>query len=416
MEGGMTPGMSGRERDWRRERGREIEGVDFALLGRRDAGKSGMPGFLQSGAEVGRSKIMSSNPGGRIVTFGEVMLRLTPPGFRRLAQVVPGAVEVSLAGAEVNVAASLARLGREATFVSALPRHAAGDAVVAELRRWGVETKHLLRPAEGRLGLFFYEKGVNQRRAEVIYDREGSAVSLLGAGSYDWGASFEGAGWFHVSGITPAISRPAAAAALEAVREASQRGLRVSLDANFRSKLWQWEAGTAPRDLADRTLRDMMPYVEVFIGGPDDVVGLTGAPLGEGDRHRAAARQLAGHFPGLRLVAMTLREAISASHQRLGGLLYEVESGQLWEAPRPQGARPLYDMPQLVDRLGGGDAFAAGLIFALTEAAPTAPQAALDFAVAASCLAHSVEGDFNLATAEEVAALAQGIGAGQVNR
>ena len=346
------------------------------------------------------------------------MARLGPRGYQRLAQVVPGMLELTLAGAEVNVAVSLARLGREAAFVSALPQHALADAVVAQLRGLGVETRHLVRAAEGRLGLFFYEKGVNQRPAEVIYDREGSTVSLLGPERYDWGAIFEGAGWFHLSGITPAISRNAAAVALEAVRRASARGLRISLDVNFRSKLWQWEPGTAPRALAARVLRGLMPWVEVFLGGPEDVAMLTEEALGagEGERRSAAARQLAAHFPGLSLVAMTVREAVSASHQRLGGMLYVVGSGEVFAAPQQQGEFKLYDMPQLVDRLGGGDAFAAGLIFSLSGAVPAEPQAALDFAVAASCLAHSTEGDFNYATRAEVEALAQGGSAGRVNR
>jgi 2-dehydro-3-deoxygluconokinase len=361
---------------------------------------------------------MSTIPADRIVTFGEVMVRLAPPGYQRFAQAVPGDLEVSLAGAEVNVAASLARLGRRTAFVTALPRHALAEAVVAQLRGLGVDTRDIVRTPQGRLGLFFFEKGINQRPAEVIYDREGSTVSQLPPDQYDWAAIFEGAAWFHLSGITPAISRNAAAVAEEAVRQASARGLTISFDMNFRSKLWQWEPGTAPRELAARTVRGLMPWVHVFIGGPDDVVLLTDLPLeiSEGGRHAPAARNLAARYPGLTHVAMTVREALSSSHHRLGGLLHNVGSGQTFYAPQQQGHLKPYDIPHVVDRLGGGDAFAAGLIFSLTTPEGTDPQAALDFAVAASCLAHSTEGDFNCATAEEVLFLTQGSQAGQVNR
>jgi 2-dehydro-3-deoxygluconokinase len=187
---------------------------------------------------------------------------------------------------------------------------------------------------------------------------------------------------------------------------------------NFRSKLWQWEPGTAPRELAARTVRGLMPWVHVFIGGPDDVVLLTDLPLeiSEGGRHAPAARNLAARYPGLTHVAMTVREALSSSHHRLGGLLHNVGSGQTFYAPQQQGHLKPYDIPHVVDRLGGGDAFAAGLIFSLTTPEGTDPQATVDFAVAASCLAHSTEGDFNCATAEEVLFLTQGSQAGQVNR
>ena len=346
------------------------------------------------------------------------MVRLAPPGYQRFAQAVPGRMEVSLAGAEVNVAASLARLGRGTAFVTALPPHAIADAVVAQLRGLGVDTRHIVRTPQGRLGLFFFEKGINQRPAEVIYDREGSTVSQLPPDQYDWAAIFEGAAWFHLSGITPAISRNAAAVAEEAVRQASARGLRISFDMNFRSKLWQWEPGTSPRELAARTVRGLMPWVHVFIGGPDDVALLTGSPVEvvEDSPHASAARHFAARYPGLTHVAMTVREAVSSSHHRLGGLLYDVVSGRTFYAPQQQGHLKPYDIPHVVDRLGGGDAFAAGLIFSLTTPEPTAPQAVADFAVAASCLAHSTEGDFNYAMQEEVLLLIKGSQAGQVNR
>lgn len=405
--------------DIKRGQGPVVRGLRFHVACEAVPGQgSGSPVPLGYEERDGRLKPMSTHPAVRIITFGEVMARLSPKGFKRFAQAVPGVMEISVAGAEVNVAASLARLGRETAFVTALPRHAMADAVVAQLRALGVETRHVVRTPQGRLGLFFFEKGINQRPAEVIYDRDGSAVSLLPADSYDWAAIFDGAGWFHLSGITPAISRNAAEVAQQAMREAAARGLHISFDMNFRSKLWQWEPGTPPRELAARTLRGLMPMVQVFIGGPDDVALLTGTPVAaaEGGPHGPAARHLAAGYPGLTHVAMTVREAVSSSHHRLGGMLYEVGSGGEFYAPQQDGHLKPYDIPYIVDRLGGGDAFAAGLIHALTTPGQSFPQAAVDFAAAASCLAHSTEGDFNYATREEIGFLTNGGLAGRVNR
>ena len=354
----------------------------------------------------------------RIVTFGEIMGRLAAPGFKRFQQAMPGSLDVTFAGAEATVAASIAYMGGDAAFVTALPAHSIADACVANLRGLGVDTRHILRTPAGRLGLYFLETGANQRPGNVIYDREGSSVAITPPEAYDWSAIFNGADWFLISGITPAISRNAAAVALAAMREGSQRGVRVACDMNFRSKLWQWRPGTPPRELAARTMRELMPFVDLFIGGREDAAEM----LGIRPRDEAAeplldvARQIVTQFPRITRVAMTLREGISASHNNWGGLLYDAALDQTFLAPLKDGCYEPYPITDIVDRLGGGDAFTAGLLFALTTPELAEPSTAVAFAVAASCLAHSIEGDFNYSTRPEIEALMGGAVSGRVNR
>ncbi|MEI7728535.1 MAG: sugar kinase [Verrucomicrobiota bacterium] len=347
----------------------------------------------------------------RIITLGEIMGRLAAPGFKRFQQAMPGSVDVTFAGAEASVAASLAYLGGDAAFVTALPDHAIADACVANLRGIGVDTKHILRVPHGRLGLYFLEHGTNQRSGNVIYDREGSAMAITPPEAYPWPRIFENAGWFHISGITPAISRNAAAVALTAVREAAKRGLQISCDMNYRSKLWQWDPALKPRELATHTMRELLPLVDLFIGGREDVeaiLGLDGAASLED-----LVRQITQQFPRLQRVAMTLREGISATHNNFGGLLYDRHANQFCHAPQPG---HLYPITSIVDRLGAGDAFTAGLIHALTTPKLAAPQTAIAFATAAGCLAHSIEGDFNFSTRAEIEALMNGSTSSRVRR
>jgi 2-dehydro-3-deoxygluconokinase len=346
-----------------------------------------------------------------IVTFGEIMGRLATPGFQRFQQAMPGAVEVTFAGAEASIAASIAYLGGESSFVTALPEHAIADACIADLRSLGVETSHIVRTPTGRLGLYFVEKGVNQRPANVIYDREYSAVSLTPADAYDWDAIFEEAEWFVISGITPAISRIAAEVTKVALMEASDRGVKIACDMNYRSKLWNWEPSVSPRELASRTMRELMPSVDLFLGGRDDAVLTLGVP--DAPALDDLAREIVRAYPNIKQVAMTVREGISATHNRFGGFLYEAESDQAFHAPDED---RLYEIPQIVDRLGAGDAFTAGLLFALTtpelEKCPTA----VAFAAAAGCLAHSIEGDYHYSTRAEIEALMSGDDSGRVKR
>ena len=275
-----------------------------------------------------------------------------------------------------------------------------------------METRSILRTAEGRLGLFFLESGANQRPGNVIYDREGSSVAVTPASAYDWSAIFDGAEWFVISGITPAISRNATEVTLTALQEATQRGVKIACDMNYRSKLWQWDPPHSPRELATRTMRELMPFVDMFIGGREDaeqMLGIKneGAPLSD------VAKQIVAQFPRIQRVAMTLREGISATHNNFGGMIYDAASDAAFFAPAEG---ELYPIVNIVDRLGTGDAFTGALLFALTHAELSSPQTAISFAAAAGCLAHSIEGDFNFVPRSEIEALMAGDASGRVKR
>jgi 2-dehydro-3-deoxygluconokinase len=354
----------------------------------------------------------------RIVTFGEIMARLAAPGFKRFEQAMPGTLDVTFAGAEASVAAAIAYLGGQAAFVTALPRHSLADACVAALRSIGVDTRHIVRTDRGRLGLYFLETGANQRPGQVIYDREGSSVAITPAGEYEWSAILDGAEWLVISGITPAISRSTAEVTLTALREASRRGMKVACDMNYRSKLWQWDPPLAPRELATRTMRELLPLVDLFLGGREDAAAMLGVPDpgAEPDALVSTARQLVAAFPRLRHVAMTRRAGLSATADQFGGMLYDAATATACFAPLTEGAPSLYEITHIVDRLGAGDAFTAGLLFALTTPELSSPQAALSFAAASGCLAHSIEGDFNYISRAEIEALVQGDAAGRVRR
>ncbi|MGV3607700.1 MAG: PfkB family carbohydrate kinase [Planctomycetaceae bacterium] len=354
----------------------------------------------------------------RIVTFGEIMARLATPGFKRFQQAMPGTLEVTFAGAEASIAASIAYLGGDAAFVTALPAHAIADACVADLRSLGVNTSHIQRTEKGRLGIYFLETGANQRPGNVIYDREGSAIAIAPPSTYDWNAIFAGAEWFVISGITPAISRNAFEVSLVAMREASDRGIKVACDMNYRSKLWQWEPPLQPRELATRTMRELMPFVDLFIGGREDAAEMLGIP-DQGASPAAlqsVARQIVERFPRLSKVAMTRREGVSATHNNFGGMLYDAQTGEAHFAPVSKGAPSFYEITDIVDRLGAGDAFTAGLLFSLTTPELSSPATAISFAAAAGCLAHSIEGDYSYNTRVEVEALMHGDVSGRVKR
>ncbi len=361
----------------------------------------------------------------KIVTFGEIMARLATPGFLRLRQALPGSLDVTFAGAEANVAASLAMSGAQPEFVTALPRHAIAEACIDGLRGLGVATDHIVRSDSGRLGLYFLESGANQRPSQVIYDREGASVGLTSVESYDWDAIFQHAGWFHLTGITPAISETAANVALTAAETARARGLTVSCDLNFRQKLWRWNPHVAPRELAERTMRALLPHVDLLIANEEDCADVLRIQAGDTDVHAGqleierypdVARQVLRQFPNISHVAITLRESISASHNNWGAMLYCAADQQAYFAPTEQGEYRPHEIRSIVDRVGGGDAFAAGLIYAFDSEELSPPTVAVRFAVAASCLAHSVVGDVNFATRAEVEALMKGSASGRVVR
>ena len=362
---------------------------------------------------------------GTLVTFGEVMGRIAPPHCLRFEQSIPGPLEITFGGAEANVAVSVSLLGGRVRFVSVLPRNPLGDACVRTLQRLGVDTDRVLRTEQGRLGLYFVESGANQRPSNVVYDRDGSSIGLTLPGAYAWADAMSGVSWFHVTGITPAISASAAEATLNAVQAAQNAGVTVSCDLNFRKKLWRWSPSDEPIELARKTMAQILPYVDVVIANEEDAaivldVHATDTDVEAGElaaaRYPAVAREIVRRFPNASRVGITLRESISASYNRWGAMLYDAATDEPVFAPVRDGAYRPYEITNIVDRVGAGDAFVAGLIYASSTAGLDAPQEMLAFATSASCLAHSIQGDFNFSSREEVELLMRGSGSGRVVR
>ena len=338
----------------------------------------------------------------RIITFGEIMLRLNPMSYLRFTQAE--AFEATYAGGEANVAVSLANYGMDAAFVTKVPAHDMGQCAINALRKYGVDTRQILRGGD-RLGLYYVEKGASQRPSKVIYDRAGSAVALSKASEYDWDAIFEGADWFHWTGITPALGGELPQICLEACKAAKAKGLTISCDLNYRNKLWT-------KQEACRCMSQLMPYVDVCIANEEDakdVFGIeaegTDVTSGKLDHsgYISVARQIRERF-GCKQVAITLRSSISASDNDWAGMLYTGDEAYF---------SPTYRV-HIVDRVGGGDSFGGGLIYAMLVGKD--PQAVINFAVAASCLKHSIEHDFNLVTVQEVENLAKGNASGRIQR
>ncbi|MHB8898640.1 MAG: sugar kinase [Thermoguttaceae bacterium] len=360
-----------------------------------------------------------------ILGFGEIMMRVAPPGFTRFRQCLPGSVDVTFGGGEANVCGSLALLGRPVRYVTALPDHPMADALVGWQRNLGIDTRYILRRA-GRLGIYFLEAGANQRSSTVIYDRAGSSVALAAPEEYRFDAALDGVTRVHVTGITPAISENGFLSTLELVTKASDRGAQVSCDLNFRKKLWQWRPGTAPKDLARQCMTRILPMVDLVIANEadaEDVLGIhaAGTAVEEGriepQAYTEVASRICGQFARVSQVAITLRESVSASHNNWGGMLFDARTGRAHLAPRDdQGQYQPYQIRDIVDRVGAGDSFAAGLLYALDSDRYREPDAAIGFAVAASCLKHSLLGDMNFVTLGEIEALAAGQASGRVQR
>ena len=339
----------------------------------------------------------------KAVCFGEIMLRLNPEGYLRFPQA--NKFEASYGGGEANVTVSLANYGDQAAFVTAVPAHEIGQNAVNALRQYGVDTSMILRQGP-RLGIYYCEKGASQRGSKVIYDRAGSSVALSKRGDYDWEKIFDGATWFHFTGITPALGGELPEICLDAVKAAKAKGLTVSCDLNYRGKLWT-------REQAGETMKKLMPYVDVCIANEEDakdVFGIAAANTdinsGKLDRdgYVSVAQQLMDRF-GFKYVAITLRGSISASDNNWSGMLYDGK--QAYFAKNY--------LIHIVDRVGGGDSFGGGLIHAINKW-PGDLQAVIEFAVAASCLKQTTEFDFNLASEKEVLALAGGNASGRVQR
>lgn len=342
----------------------------------------------------------------KVITFGEVMLRLATPGFERFGQ--SPALSATFGGGEANVAVSLAAFGIPAVFVTRLPGNDIAGACLAQLQGLGVDCSHVLRGGE-RIGIYFLEAGAVQRPSRVIYDRSHSAVSELRPGMIDWEKVFGDATWFHVTGITPALSQGAADTCLEALQIARAKGLTVSVDLNYRKNLWKY--GKA----ATEVMPAIVESCDVVVGNEEDAqmaLGIVpaGVDVTEGrvdaEAYRSVAAQIRQRFPRCRTVAFTLRGSVSASHNTWSGVLFD-ETGMV--------TAPTYDINPIVDRIGAGDAFAAGIIYGLMNHADK-PETALRFAVASSCLKHSIPGDYNRVSVAEVMNLMKGDGSGRVVR
>ena len=344
----------------------------------------------------------------KIVTFGEIMLRLATPGYLRFGQA--DELSATFGGGEANVAVSLANYGMDVEFVTRLPENDIAQACVKDLRKHGVKTDNIIYGGT-RLGIYFLETGAVARASKVIYDRAHSAVSEIEPGMIDWDKVFEGAEWFHWTGITPAISQGAADVCLEAIKAANRRGLTVSCDLNYRKKLWKY----------GRTAAEVMPELvegcDVILGNEEDAEKVFGikpegfdATTTAGDVHAAEFEsvcvQLMRRFGKAKKVIITLRGSINANHNTWGGVLYDGKT--LYQSPR-------YDITHIVDRVGGGDSFMGGLIYGLMTH-PGDDQYALDFAAAASCLKHTIYGDYNEVSVSEVENLMKGDGSGRVSR
>jgi 2-dehydro-3-deoxygluconokinase len=340
----------------------------------------------------------------KVVTFGEIMLRLSPPGFERFFQ--SPALSSTFGGGEANVAASLAQFGLDSFYVTRLPTHDIGEAAVRALRAEGVKTDFVVRGGE-RVGIYFAEAGASQRASNVIYDRAHSAVSELEPGAIDWARVFKNADWFHVTGITPALGDRAAACTREAVEAAKKAGARVSVDLNFRKKLWS-EAR------AQEVMRPLMGHVDLVVANEEDIQSVLALDVPDTDvtagqlnleGYKRVAQRLSREL-GPSMVAITLRESVSASDNGWSAALWDQVHQKFFHSQR-------YDV-RIVDRIGGGDSFAAGLIYGLLTGRE--PEAALRFAVAASALKQTIPGDFNRVSVAEVDRLAKGDASGRVQR
>ncbi len=340
----------------------------------------------------------------RIVTFGEVMLRLKSPGFERLMQ--SPVFEATFGGAEANVAVSLAQYGLPVAFVTALPQNPLGDAAIATMRSFGVDTSFVSRDG-ARVGIYFLETGSNQRPSKVLYDRAGSAIASSKSGVFAWDKILEGANWFHVSGVTPAISASAADLTLEAVGAARERGITVSCDYNYRKNLWRYGKS------APEVMRKIVSKVNVGIANEEDCekalgiqseVDVSGGEL-DPERYRRIAEAVLDAFPNLEKQVITLRESHSADRNGWSAVMH---NGHEMLSSRQ------YEITDIVDRVGAGDSFAAGLIYGLLTYGDDGR--ALEFATAASCLKHSVPGDFNRVSVAEVESLMAGEASGRVQR
>ena len=342
----------------------------------------------------------------KVVTFGEIMLRLKSPGYERFFQ--SPSLEATFGGGEANVSVSLANYGMETAFVTVLPKNDIGEACIRELRGFGVDVSNIVR-ADGRMGIYYLETGAVQRPSKVIYDRAGSTICEAKVGDIDWKKAFDGATWFHITGITPAISEGAAELSIEAAKTAKEMGLHVSCDLHYRKNLWKYGK------TADQVMTELVKYVDTIIANEEDfqksllLKAESANKVEDGElnieQYKAIAKLAMDTYPNVKRVAITLRESKSANHNDWSACLY---NGREFLLSRK------YQITHIVDRVGGGDSFSGGLIYGLNTCSDD--QSALEFAVAASCLKHSIPGDYNRVSVKEVEALMKGSGSGRVQR
>ena len=353
------------------------------------------------------------------------MLRLCPRGKDLLLQSVPGKLETSFGGAEANVAVSLSMLGLPARYITAMPNNQIAQACLIQLRGLGVDVSNVKTVDGSRLGVYYVESGANQRPSKVVYDRANSAIATTKFEDYNFEKALEGVKRVHISGITPAISEVAADAAIKLAKLAKSKGIKISFDLNFRNKLWKWREGVDARTLAREVVPQILENVDLVIGNEEDAFDVLGIKSGGSDVHSGkldfdayanTAREIAKRFSSVKKVAFTLRESFSAFHNNWGAILYDVASDKSVLAPTRDGAYKPYEIKNIVDRVGGGDSFAAGLIYGLDSGDFSADSDALEFAVASSCLAHSINGDYNFVPKSDVLALMKGSGSGRVQR
>lgn len=342
----------------------------------------------------------------KVVTFGEIMLRLSPPGFQRFNQA--RSFDVLYGGGEANVAASLANFGVAVDFITRLPAHEIGDACLQYLRQYGIGTDKIIRGGD-RLGIYFLEMGAAQRGSKVVYDRANASIATIEKGMIDWRKAFIDADWFHWTGITPAISAGTAAVCLEGAKIAKEMGLTVSCDLNYRAKLWKW--GKKAGDV----MPELVNYCDIAIGNEEDAEKVLGikapdtnviAGKVDADKYRYVCEEMVKRFPNLKTISITLRGSLSASHNTWSAVLWN--DGKFYIGPT-------FDITFIVDRVGGGDSFMGGLIYGLRTYGADR-QKALAFAVAASCLKHSIFGDFNIVSVSEVEKIMSGDVSGRVAR
>lgn len=364
--------------------------------------------------------------GNKILGFGEVMLRLCPLGFKRLRQCLPGSLDATFGGGEANVCASLSMFGDQVVYLTALPDNTIAKSFLSQMRGVEVDVSNILLKPNTRIGVYFVETGANQRASNVIYDREYSAVALTGPEEYDFEKALDGVKHLHITGITPALSEKAFLSTLELAKRANAAGIKVSCDLNYRKKLWNWHDSMQKNELSEYCMAQIVTFVDLIIANEEDAADVFGIKAAHVDLTKghidavayiSVANQLIERFPNVSQVAITLRESISASHNNWGAMLFDKASGQAHFAPlNADGEYTPYEICDIVDRVGGGDSFGAGLIHALYSDDCGAPEKAIRFAVAASCLKHSIKGDFNYINSGEVLTLMNGDASGRVKR